>query len=65
MATSFLSAIGSAVKKASGALIWEIAGGVAFLAGVAQLLHHAAIAACVIGGAAAFLAGKKLRAKAA
>lgn len=65
MATSFLSAISAAIKKVSAALICEIVGGIAFLAGVAQLLHHAAIAACVIGGATAFLAGKKLRAKAA
>ncbi len=41
--------------------VLESAGVIVFLVGAAQLFHHAAIAACVIGGVGAFLVGKKLR----
>jgi hypothetical protein len=40
----------------------QIAGGGAFLAGVALSLEHVAIAVCFIAGAAAFFVGKKLKA---
>jgi len=43
-------------------LYLQIAGTGAFLAGVALSLQHSAIGICFIGGAAAFLAGKKMRA---
>ncbi len=41
--------------------IVEFAGVGAFLAGAVLSIHHYAIAALVIGGAAAFFVGKKLR----
>ncbi len=44
-------------------LIVEICGIGAFLAGAVLSIHHYAIAACVVGGAAAFFIGKKLRAE--
>lgn len=40
--------------------ILQIGGAGVFLAGVALALEHYAIAACVVGGAAAYLAGKKI-----
>lgn len=42
----------------------EAVGVIVFCVGAAQLFHHGAIAACVLGGAAAFLAGKRIRASA-
>jgi hypothetical protein len=44
-------------------LIVEICGVGAFLAGAVLSIHHYAIAACIVGGAAAFFIGKKLRAE--
>jgi hypothetical protein len=41
--------------------IVQFAGVGAFLAGAVLSIHHYAIAALVIGGAAAFFIGKKLR----
>jgi hypothetical protein len=43
-------------------LYLQIAGACAFFAGVALSLQHYAIGICFIGGAAAFFAGKKMRA---
>jgi hypothetical protein len=40
----------------------QLAGAGAFIAGAVLSLQHAAIALCFIGGAAAFYAGKKLKA---
>jgi hypothetical protein len=40
----------------------QIAGAGAFLVGAVLSLEHVAIALCFIGGAAAFYAGKKLKA---
>ena len=62
---SIFSGIGADIKKVSVGAACEVAGAIAFLAGVVQLFHHAAIAGCVVGGAAVFLAGKKLKEKAA
>lgn len=42
-------------------LIVEIAGASAFLGGAVLSIHHYAIAALILGGAAAFFVGKKLR----
>ena len=42
-------------------IIVEIAGASAFLGGAVLSIHHYAIAALTIGGAAAFFVGKKLR----
>jgi hypothetical protein len=42
-------------------IIVEIAGASAFLGGAVLSIHHYAIAALVVGGAAAFFVGKKLR----
>ncbi|HET9401950.1 MAG TPA: hypothetical protein VFO34_13465 [Candidatus Acidoferrales bacterium] len=42
------------------AKILRIGGAGVFLAGVALALEHYAIAACVVGGAAAYLVGKKI-----
>jgi hypothetical protein len=44
-------------------LIVEICGVGAFLAGAVLSIHHYVIAACIVGGAAAFFIGKKLRAE--
>lgn len=41
--------------------ILEIVGAAAFLAGAVLSIHHYAIALLTIGGAVAFLVGKKLR----
>jgi len=41
-------------------LIAQVAGGGAFLAGAILSIHHYAIAALFIGGAAAFFVGRKL-----
>jgi hypothetical protein len=43
--------------------IVEFAGIGAFLAGAVLSIHHYAIAAFVVGGAAAYFIGKKLRAE--
>ncbi len=43
-------------------LYLQIAGAGAFLAGVALSLQHVGIAICFLTGAAAFFAGKKLKA---
>ena len=40
----------------------QLAGAGAFIAGAVLSLHHYAIGVCFIAGAAAFYAGKKLRA---
>jgi hypothetical protein len=40
----------------------QLAGAGAFIAGAALSLQHVAIALCFVGGAAAFYAGKKLKA---
>jgi hypothetical protein len=40
----------------------QIAGAGAFVAGIVLSLHHYAIGVCFIAGAAAFYAGKKLKA---
>ncbi len=40
----------------------QVAGGGAFLAGVVLSLHHYAIGVCFLAGAAAFYAGKKMKA---
>jgi hypothetical protein len=40
----------------------QVAGAGAFLAGAVLSLHHIAIVACFVAGAAAFSIGKKLRA---
>ena len=42
-------------------LYLQIAGGVAFVAGVVLSLEHYLVGACFVGGAAAFFAGKKMR----
>ena len=41
--------------------IVELAGFAAFVAGAVLSIHHYAIAACIVGGAAAVYLGKKLR----
>ncbi|MGB6429175.1 MAG: hypothetical protein WBF06_01205 [Candidatus Acidiferrales bacterium] len=41
--------------------IVEIAGFAAFIAGGVLSIHHYAIAACLVGGAAAVYIGRKLR----
>jgi hypothetical protein len=41
--------------------IVELAGYAAFIAGAILSIHHYAIAACIVGGAAAVYLGKKLR----
>jgi hypothetical protein len=41
--------------------IIELAGFGAFIAGGVLSIHHYAIAACIVGGAAAVYIGKKLR----
>jgi hypothetical protein len=51
-ATTELSKIGEIV---------EIAGFAAFIAGGVLSIHHYAIAACLVGGAAAVYIGRKLR----
>jgi hypothetical protein len=43
-------------------LYLQIAGAGAFLAGIVLSLHHYAIGVCFLAGAAAFYAGKKLKA---
>jgi hypothetical protein len=53
MATSSWHSTGSYV---------QLAGAGAFLAGAVLSLHHYAIGICFIAGAAAFYAGKKLKA---
>jgi hypothetical protein len=63
MTSSILSEVEGDAKKITTGAICEVAGAIAFFAGVLQLFHHAAIAGCVIGGAAIFLVGKKLRQK--
>jgi hypothetical protein len=40
----------------------QLAGAAAFIAGAVLSLHHYAIGICFIAGAAAFYAGKKLKA---
>ncbi len=40
----------------------QLSGAAAFAAGVVLSFHHYAIAACFLGGAAAFLLGRKFRA---
>jgi hypothetical protein len=62
---SIFSDVDADAKKVSMGVLCEIAGGIAFLAGAVQLFHHAAIAGCVVGGAVVFLAGKRIREKAA
>jgi hypothetical protein len=62
MSAGFESSVSAIVKKIGIGSVVEAAGAIIFLAGVVQLLHHAAIAACVVGGVVAVLAGKKLRA---
>ncbi len=43
--------------------LWlQFSGAIAFAAGAVLSFHHYAIAACFLGGAAAFFAGRKLRA---
>jgi hypothetical protein len=43
--------------------LWlQFSGAIAFAAGAVLSLHHYAIAACFLGGAAAFFVGRKLRA---
>ena len=51
------------LKSIGVAKILEFAGVGIFLTGVALAFEHFAIAACVTGGAAAFLIGKKLGGK--
>jgi hypothetical protein len=53
MATSFWHSIGQYV---------QLAGAGAFIAGAVLSLEHVGIALCFLGGAAAFYAGKKLKA---
>jgi hypothetical protein len=52
----------AALSKQTIGLYVQIAGAGAFLAGVALSLQHYLIGICFIGGAAAFFAGKKLKA---
>jgi membrane protein YqaA with SNARE-associated domain len=58
------SSTSSAAHYASIGLIVELAGAAAFLGGAVLSVHHYAIAACTVGGAAAYFVGKKLRAAA-
>ena len=58
------SSASSAAHYASIGLIVELAGAAAFLGGAVLSVHHYAIAACTVGGAAAYFVGKKLRAAA-
>jgi hypothetical protein len=48
--------------KQSVGLYVQIAGAVAFLAGVVLSVHHFGAGICLIAGAATFFIGKKLRA---
>jgi hypothetical protein len=56
-----MSALAAAKKQVIGQWL-EAGGAVAFACGVVLSLHHAAIVACLAGGAAAYAVGRKLRA---
>jgi hypothetical protein len=51
----------STPSRQSIGLYVQMAGAVAFIAGVVLSLHHYATGICIVAGAAAFFAGKKLR----
>ena len=59
MATSTTTTASAHLQKAG--LIAELCGAAAFAIGVILSAHHYAIAACVVGGVAAFAIGWKLR----
>ena len=61
MSNAVESSISAFAKKIGVGGILEVVGVGIFFAGVIQLFHHGAIAACVLGGVGAFFAGKKLR----
>ncbi len=62
MTTTSSSASSSASHYAFIGQILELAGAAVFLCGAVLSVHHYAIAACMVGGAASYFAGKKLRA---
>lgn len=51
----------TSAKRQSIGQIVQLAGAVSLAAAAAMSLHHMAIAVTLIGGAAAYLAGRKLR----
>jgi hypothetical protein len=59
--STFESSVSAMFKKVGVGGVLQAAGIILFSIGAAQLFHHGAIAACVVGGAATFLVGKKLR----
>ena len=54
----------SSCSGANQLYLLELAGAAVFLCGAVLSVHHYAIAACMVGGAASYFAGKKLRAAA-
>ena len=49
------------ISSAKVGFIVEISGAAAFLGGAVLSIHHYAIAALTVGGAAAYFVGKKIR----
>jgi hypothetical protein len=62
--TTTSSSASSASHYASIGQILELAGAAVFLCGAVLSVYHYAIAACMVGGAASYFVGKKLRAAA-